>query len=248
MIDKTRWPLNADLFPKENMSMTSEMVQGHSDVGLRDKLKTSGTKQRLCGDIYVFIISDTAIMMFMTKMLLLRFECGSVTRTALENSENYHVSGFASGSFHAVCPRAPNVGRRGSELHQFLQRPDHRLLLTKRVCCQAIGLRVTTCPLFCRNFDVVRLLRRNSTATTACEPARDNPCAKVSSAHGLDTSRLSEEEQLPGPIRVSLGSLRKTVASSFSGPGMCHAFSRAHVAIVEANTCQPVMFALANWP
>ena len=26
MIDKTRWLLNADLFPKENMSMTSEMV------------------------------------------------------------------------------------------------------------------------------------------------------------------------------------------------------------------------------
>ena len=66
-------------------------------------------------------------------MLLLRFECGSVTRTALENSENYHVSSFASGSFDAVCPRAPNVGRRGSELHQFLQRPDGRLHLTKRV-------------------------------------------------------------------------------------------------------------------
>ena len=28
MIDKTRWPLNADLFPEENMSMTSEMVHG----------------------------------------------------------------------------------------------------------------------------------------------------------------------------------------------------------------------------
>ena len=40
MIDKTRWPLNADLFPKkENMSMTSEIVQGHSDVGLREELK-----------------------------------------------------------------------------------------------------------------------------------------------------------------------------------------------------------------
>ena len=120
--------------------MTSEMVQGHSDVGLRDKLKTSGTKQRLCGDIYVFILSDTAIMMFMTKMLLLRFECGSVTRTALENSENYY--GFTSGSVDAVSPvclPAPNVDRRGSELDQFLQRPDGRLHLTNRVYCQAIG-------------------------------------------------------------------------------------------------------------
>ena len=40
----------------------------------------------------------------------------------------------------------------------------------------------------------------------------------------------------------------KTVASSFSRRGMCRAFSRAHVAIVEANTCQRVMFVLANWP
>ena len=39
MTDKTRWLLNADIFPKEDMSMTSEMVQGHPDVGLRDKLK-----------------------------------------------------------------------------------------------------------------------------------------------------------------------------------------------------------------
>ena len=93
-----------------------------------------------------------------------------MTGTALKNSETYHVSGFTSGSFHAVstvCPPAPNVARRGSESHQFLQRPDHRLLLTNRVYCQAIGLRVTTCPLFCRNFDVVRLLRRKSVATTA---------------------------------------------------------------------------------
>ena len=29
--------------------MTSEMVQGHPDVGLRDKLKTSGTKKTLLG-------------------------------------------------------------------------------------------------------------------------------------------------------------------------------------------------------
>ena len=179
----------------------------------------------------MFILWDTAIIMFMTKMLLLRFERDSMTGIALKNSETYHVSGFTSGSFHAVstvCPPAPNVARRGSESHQFLQRPDGRLSS------------------FCRNFDVVRLLRRKSTATTACEPARDNPCAKVSSAHGLDTSRLSEEEELPGPIRVSLGSLRKTVASSFSGPGMCHAFSRAHVAIVEASTCQRVMFGAAD--
>ena len=28
---------------------------------------------------------------------------------------------------------------------------------------------------------------------------------------------------------------------------MCHAFSRAHVAIVEANTLQPVMFVVADW-
>ena len=107
----------------------------------------------------------------MTKVLMLRFECGRMTRTALENSENYHVSGVASGSFHAVstvCLPAPNVERRGSELHLFHQRPDHRLHITKRVYCQAIGLRVTTCPLFCRIFDVVRLLSRKSTASTAC--------------------------------------------------------------------------------
>ena len=73
-------------------------------------------------------------MMFMTKMFMFRFECGSMTGTALENSENHHVSGFTSGSFHAVstvCPPAPNVDRRGSELHQFLQRPDGRLHFTK---------------------------------------------------------------------------------------------------------------------
>ena len=28
---------------------------------------------------------------------------------------------------------------------------------------------------------------------------------------------------------------------------MCRAFSRAHVAIVEANTLQSVMFVVANW-
>ena len=44
--------------------------------------------------MYVFILWDTAIMMFMTKMLLLSFECGSMTGTALKNSETYHVSGF----------------------------------------------------------------------------------------------------------------------------------------------------------
>ena len=57
-----------------------------------------------------------------------------MTGTALKNSETYYVSGFTSGSFHAVstvCPPAPNVDRRGSELHQFLQRPDGRLHLMK---------------------------------------------------------------------------------------------------------------------
>ena len=199
----------------------------------------------------VFILSDTAIMMFMTKMFMSGFECGSMTRTALDNSENYHVSGFASGSFHAVstvCPPAPNVDRRGSELHQFLQRPDHLLHLTNRVYSKAIGLRVTTCPPFCRNFDVMRRPSRKSTAATAWEPARDNPCAKISSGNGLDPSCLSEDKQLPGPICLSLGSLQKTVASSFSRPGVCLAFSLAHVAIVEANTLQRVMFVVANWP
>ena len=157
----------------------------------------------------MFILSDTAIIMFMTKMILLRFECGSVTRTALENSENYH--GFTSGSFHAVspvCPPSPNVDRRGSEFHLFLQRPDHRLHFTNRV-------RVVTCPLFCRNFDVVRLLRRKSTASTACDLRETIRARRLSSGHGLETSRLSEEE-LSGPICASLGSLRKTVASSVS--------------------------------
>ena len=114
--------------------------------------------------------SDTVILMFMTKMILLRFECGNVTRTALENSENYY--GFTSGSVHAVspvCPRAPNVDRRGSELDLFHQRRDRRLHFTKRVYCQGIGLRVTTCPFFCRHFDVVRLPSRKSTASTACD-------------------------------------------------------------------------------
>ena len=82
----------------------------------------------------MFILSDTAIMMFMTKMFMFRPECGSMTGTALKNSETHYVSGFTSGSFHAVstvCPPAPNVDRRGSELHQFLQRPDGRLHFTK---------------------------------------------------------------------------------------------------------------------
>ena len=115
----------------------------------------------------MFIPSDTVIFMFMTKIILLRFECGSVTRTALENSENYY--GFTSGSVDGVCLPAPNVDKRGSKLDLFLQRLDHRLHFTQRVYCQGVGLRVTTCPLFCRNFDVVRLLRRKSVATTACD-------------------------------------------------------------------------------
>ena len=40
---------------------------------------------------------------------------------------------------------------------------------TNHVCCHAIGLRVTTCPLFCRNFDVARLHSRKRTASTACD-------------------------------------------------------------------------------
>ena len=108
--------------------------------------------------------------MLMTKMFMFRFDCGSMTGTALKNSETYYVSGFTSGSFHAVstvCLPAHNVDRRGSELDLFHQRRDHRLHFTKRVYYQGIGLQVTTCPLFCRNFDVVRLLGRKSTATTA---------------------------------------------------------------------------------
>ena len=61
-----------------------------------------------------------------------------------------------------VCHFAFNVERRGNESHQFLQRPDHRLLLTKRVHSKAIGLRVTTCPPFCRHFDVMRRPSRKS--------------------------------------------------------------------------------------
>ena len=57
----------------------------------------------------------------------------------------------------------------GAELDLLHQRRDHRLHFTKRVYCQAIGLQVTTCPLFCRNFDVVRLLSRKGAATTACD-------------------------------------------------------------------------------
>ena len=135
-------------------------------------------------------------MLFMTQMFMLKFECGSMTGTALENSENYHVSGFTSGSFHAVstvCPPAPNVGRRVKELHQFLQRADGRCHFTKRVYSKAIGLQVTTCPPFCRNFDVMRLLRRKSTASTACDLRETIHARRLSSGHGLDTSRLSED-------------------------------------------------------
>ena len=218
MIDKTRWLLNADFFQKENMSMTSEMVQGHSDVGLRDKLKKSGTEQRLREDMYVFILWDTAIVRFTTKMLMLRFECDGMTGTTLENSENYHVSGFASGSFHAVstvCPPAPNVERRGSELHLFHQRPDHRLHLTNRVYCNAIGLRVTTCPLFRRNFDVMRRPSRKSTASTACD------LRETIRARRFPRPRLGYVTPFKGggAARTHLcvfgPSLRKTVASSF---------------------------------
>ena len=70
---------------------------------------------------------------------------------------------LASGTFNfvlTVCPPSPNVDKRGSEWHLFLQRPDHRLHFTNHVCCQAIGLRITSRPLFCRNIDVMRLLSR----------------------------------------------------------------------------------------
>ena len=53
MTDKTRWPSNADLFPKENMSMTSEMVQGHSDVGLREELKDIWNEKTQVRETYV---------------------------------------------------------------------------------------------------------------------------------------------------------------------------------------------------
>ena len=163
-----------------------------------------------------------------------------MTGTALENSENYHVSGFTSGSFHAVstvCPRSPNVERRGSELHQFLQRPDGRLHLTKRVHSKAIGLRVTTCPPFCRNFDVMRRHSRKSTASTTCDLRRDNPCTKafLGPRIGYVTPFRGGAAAWTHSCVPGL-SQRKTVASSFSGPRMCRAFSRAHVAIVEANT------------
>ena len=42
----------------------------HSDVGLREELKKSGTKQRLRGDMYVFILQHADIIILMMKMLL----------------------------------------------------------------------------------------------------------------------------------------------------------------------------------
>ena len=53
MIDMTRWPLNADIFPKEDMSMTSEIVQGHSDVGLREELKNIWNEKTLVRETYM---------------------------------------------------------------------------------------------------------------------------------------------------------------------------------------------------
>ena len=234
MIDKTRWLLNADFFfQKENMSMTAEMVQGHSDVGLRDKHKKSGTKQRLREDMCVFILWHSAIIKLLTKMLMLRFECGSMTGTTLKNSENYHVSGFASGSFHAVstvCPPAPNVDRRGSEMHLFHQRPDHRLHFTNHVCCQVIGLRITSCPLFCRNIDVTRLLSRKLGFP------RQDP---VRSHHQLPVSFSIFRR-----ANVSTG---QGCVTPFHGTptAWTHLCAVSHMDVVEANTCQCIMFVVA---
>ena len=107
------------------------------------------------------------------------------------------MSGFTSGNFHAVstvCPSAPNVDRRGTELHLFLQHSDHRLHFKNRVKSQAIGLRVITCPPFCRNFDVMRRPSRKSTASTACDMretirARRFPQATVWIRHAFPRRR-----------------------------------------------------------
>ena len=54
MIDMTRWPLNADFFfSKEHISMTSEIVQGHSDVGLREELKNIWNEKTLVRETYM---------------------------------------------------------------------------------------------------------------------------------------------------------------------------------------------------
>ena len=190
----------------------------------------------------MFKLQHTASIMFMTKMFMSRFECGSMTGPALQNSENYHVSGFASGSFHAVstvCPRAPNVERRGSELHQFLQRPDGRLHLTNRVYCQASGLRVTTCPPFCRNFDVMRRHSRKSTASTTCDRRETIRARRLSSGHGLDTSRLSEEEELPGPICVWALSKKNGGIILLRARDVSHLFTgpRSHCRSQQLATC-----------
>ena len=108
---------------------------------------------------------------------------------------------FESGTFNAVltvCPPSPNVDRRGSEWHLFLQRPDHRLHFTNHVCCQAIGLRITSRPLICRNIDVMRLLSRKL---------------------GFPRSR-----PISSPTAGFLPNF--SARECFYGPRVCHAFSR----------------------
>ena len=96
---------------------------------------------------------------------------------------------------------------------------------TNHVCCQVIGLRITSRPLFCRNIDVTRLLGRKL-GFPRQDPVRSHHQLPVSfsifrRANG-DVSRLFTEHQRPGPICVL-----------------------SHMDVVEVNTCQCITFVVA---
>ena len=97
---------------------------------------------------------------------------------------------------------------------------------TNHVCCHAIGLRVTTCPLFCRNFDVARRHSRKSTASTACD-LRETMCAR----------------RFPRPTAWIRHAFPRK--SSCLDPFVCHLCAVSHLDVVEANTCQCIMFVVA---
>ena len=82
--------------------MTSKMVQGHSDVGLREELKniwneTTPVWRHVCVHTFGYCYYDVHDKNVYVKIRMRQYD-----GTALQNSESYHVSGFTSGSFHAV--------------------------------------------------------------------------------------------------------------------------------------------------
>ena len=129
---------------------------------------------------------------------------------------------LASGTFQfcfdglpSLAPMLTDAGANGICFCSVLIIAFH---FTNHVCCQVIGLRITSRPLFCRNIDVTRLLGRKL-GFPHQDPVRSHHQLPVSfsifrRANG-DVSRLFTEHQRPGPICVL-----------------------SHMDVVEVNTCQ----------